>query len=172
MNDVPEIREAAQDDAVKVIAFFQKIYGETDFMLFEAGEAVPSEQQQRKGIADGLQNRSGAMFLCECGSEKEVAGIAFGLRGVPKSQRHLLRLVLGIAREHWGKGIGTRLMQAIEAWAVAENIRRLELSVHDSNLRARALYLRLGFVPEGRKIGSLLIGGQERDELLMAKRLH
>jgi GNAT superfamily N-acetyltransferase len=46
-----------------------------------------------------------------------------------------------------GKGIGTRLMEAVFDWARAQGFRSVSLEVVDTNPLARRLYERLGFAP-------------------------
>jgi GNAT superfamily N-acetyltransferase len=46
-----------------------------------------------------------------------------------------------------GKGIGTRLMEAVFDWACERGFRSLSLEVVDTNPAARRLYERLGFAP-------------------------
>jgi len=53
-----------------------------------------------------------------------------------------------VARDARGHGIGSALMQAIEAEAVARGYEQVRLDVIDSNWRAKALYLRLGYTVE------------------------
>lgn len=53
-----------------------------------------------------------------------------------------------VARAARGQGIGSALMQAIEAEAVARGYEQVRLDVIDSNWRAKALYLRLGYAVE------------------------
>ncbi|KAB8192682.1 GNAT family N-acetyltransferase [Nonomuraea phyllanthi] len=48
-------------------------------------------------------------------------------------------------------GIGTLLIRAAEQRILARGLHRAELSVEESNPRARALYERLGYVAHGRK---------------------
>ena len=55
---------------------------------------------------------------------------------------------LGVAREAWGTGVGEALVAAVEAAAVEQGAHALVLSVIASNGAARALYARLGFVPD------------------------
>ena len=56
---------------------------------------------------------------------------------------------LYVAPEHRSQGVGSRLMGAAEELARALGGRRLELRVERSNLRARALYDRLGYIEAG-----------------------
>ena len=53
-----------------------------------------------------------------------------------------------VVRGARGHGIGSALMQAIEAEAVARGYEQVRLDVIDSNWRAKALYLRLGYTVE------------------------
>lgn len=52
---------------------------------------------------------------------------------------------LCVAAEARGRGVGTALIEALVRSPAAEGYRELHLEVIDSNLRARALYERLGF---------------------------
>ncbi len=52
---------------------------------------------------------------------------------------------LAVERDWRGQGLGTRLIEALAAEARARGYSRLRLDVADHNLRARALYERLGF---------------------------
>ena len=53
-----------------------------------------------------------------------------------------------VVRGARGQGIGSALMRAIETEAVARGYEQVRLDVIDSNWRARALYLRLGYAIE------------------------
>jgi ribosomal protein S18 acetylase RimI-like enzyme len=69
------------------------------------------------------------------------------------SLAHLLTdLTIAVAPEAQGKGVGRRLFQALldHVTVSMPHITRVELFARDSNTRARALYVSLGFVEEGR----------------------
>ena len=57
---------------------------------------------------------------------------------------------LFVAEEARGTGLGTRLIWALADRARAQGYRQMRLEVVDTNLRAKALYHRLGFVAAGR----------------------
>ena len=57
---------------------------------------------------------------------------------------------MGVLARFAGRGIGTALLESMQEWARGRGLRRLELSVISHHLRAIALYLRTGFVIEGR----------------------
>ncbi|MBX7077788.1 MAG: GNAT family N-acetyltransferase [Nannocystaceae bacterium] len=54
-----------------------------------------------------------------------------------------------------GRGHGTAAIQAAVAWARERGFRFVMLEVNDRNVRARALYQRLGFVAQARRTMSL-----------------
>jgi ribosomal protein S18 acetylase RimI-like enzyme len=47
-----------------------------------------------------------------------------------------------------GRGVGTALLEAADAWACGRGYRTMTLNVFATNDRARRLYERLGYVPE------------------------
>lgn len=83
---------------------------------------------------------------------------------------HVVRLTIAVHEGHQGRGIGRALMEALLAWARAnERVEKVELQVRSSNARAIALYRSLGFVEEGRKTRRLKIGpGDYLDDVYMA----
>ena len=56
--------------------------------------------------------------------------------------------VLAVAASAEGQGVGRLLLEAAETWTREQGLRMLTLNVFAANARARAVYERLGFVPE------------------------
>jgi GNAT superfamily N-acetyltransferase len=56
--------------------------------------------------------------------------------------------MLAVTEQAGGKGVGSALMRAAEAWARDQGYDRLTLTVFDANHAARAVYEHLGYVPE------------------------
>jgi ribosomal protein S18 acetylase RimI-like enzyme len=54
-----------------------------------------------------------------------------------------------VAPEARGRRIGTRLLEAAEAWAQARGAKRLELAVSDVSAAARRVYERAGYAYDG-----------------------
>ncbi|MDX8343661.1 GNAT family N-acetyltransferase [Rossellomorea sp. YZS02] len=103
----------------------------------------------------------------------EVDGKVVGLCGLNQGigrRSHTGSLFVFIDEEYHGKGIGTGLIQ--NAIDLADNwlmIERIELTVIDSNAKAKALYERLGFENEGFKHGSIVQNGRYAGEYCMAR---
>jgi ribosomal protein S18 acetylase RimI-like enzyme len=59
---------------------------------------------------------------------------------------------LAVRHDYWGRGVGTSLMAAAEAWARARGLGQLRLDVYEFNDRARTLYERLGYTTHSREL--------------------
>jgi RimJ/RimL family protein N-acetyltransferase len=82
---------------------------------------------------------------------------------------HCGTLGMGLLPDYRGKGLGRRLMQATLDVAQGEGFVRVELMTHADNLRAIALYEKLGFVHEGVTRDSVCIDGRFVDSVVMAR---
>jgi RimJ/RimL family protein N-acetyltransferase len=161
------IRAATPEDASSVIALLQRLYSETSFLLYDPAESIPRVEDYAKRIADGRAKESFVILVAEnCDG---LIGLISGGRGNAKRNRHSLFLVLGVLQAQWHRGVGRSLLEAIENWAFAHDIHRLELTVRMDNERALQLYEKMGFLREGTKRHSLRIDGRFVDEHYMSK---
>jgi putative acetyltransferase len=94
-----------------------------------------------------------ARFALE-GSFVAIAdGAIVGQISVQPSSHGYAEIGMLVAREWRGRGVGTALMEAGIAWARARgNIHKLSLSVFAHNAAGIALYKKVGFVEEGRRV--------------------
>ena len=65
---------------------------------------------------------------------------------------HVGHLGMGLLPEYRGKGVGERLLRASIDAARAAGFERIELAVYGRNVRAAALYRKVGFVHEGTRV--------------------
>lgn len=77
-------------------------------------------------------------------------------------------LGMGVIDGFRGKGIGIALMRATLAQAKQAGFTRVELTVREDNLRAKALYEKVGFTVEGVKRKAALFDGKYYDLILMS----
>ena len=99
------------------------------------------------------------------------------VRLVPSSDRvedaHVLGIVgLAVAPSARRLGVGAALLEFVEAEARRRGARKLALHVLGTNDGAYRLYLRCGYVVEGRLRQEHLIDGEYVDAIVMAKFLH
>jgi RimJ/RimL family protein N-acetyltransferase len=128
--------------------------GETTFMSREPGEFTIGEEKERQLLADWKADPDYFFNLAEVGGE--IVGTCHA--SVPNTRaryRHRVSLAIGIRKDHWGLGIGRRLMEAAIAWArTKEGVTQVELGVDTTNERAIALY---------RAVGMEIVGTLPRD---------
>ena len=169
------IREATPRDTSSLLALKRRLAEETKFLLLEPDE-VPGEQALGDLLRTVNRTDNAAWFIAETGGEaasNDGGNEAIGMLGVTGGSlarnRATAKLFLGIAKQHWGRGLGRGLLSAAEDWARDKSVRRLELTVNTENERARTLYKRMGFVTEGRMRAALVVDGKPVDEYLMGK---
>ncbi|MFR0355143.1 GNAT family N-acetyltransferase [Streptomyces sediminimaris] len=94
-----------------------------------------------------------------------AVGMASGLPGAAESKE--LRSVWVSSRAR-GRGIGNRLVAAIETWALASGAAALKLAVLADNEPAIALYRRHGFMATGEP-GAVLPDGAAGEQVMVKK---
>jgi RimJ/RimL family protein N-acetyltransferase len=77
-------------------------------------------------------------------------------------------LGMGVVDGYREQGVGTALISATLAAAKAAALTRVELTLHQHNLRAMKLYEKMGFVVEGVKRRGVCIDGEFEDLICMA----
>ena len=162
------IRHIDLSDAAAYGSLCRRLDGETVFRLYEPGERAERMDIYQEEIQRFLSNSQSTIFIAE-----EEPGILVGyLQAIgreAKRIRHVISVNVGILQEYTGKGIGGRLFAELESWAGKKGIRRIDLTVMESNIPAQKLYHRLGFVVEGIKRRSMRIGETYVDEIFMSK---
>jgi ribosomal protein S18 acetylase RimI-like enzyme len=84
------------------------------------------------------------------------------------TRSHIGVLGMGLLPTARQKGVGRRLMEAAIAKAWSNGLTRIELTVRDDNLNAKALYESLGFQVEGLRRKGSVIGDEAHDVWAMA----
>jgi ribosomal protein S18 acetylase RimI-like enzyme len=94
------------------------------------------------------------------------------LRGRPEpASSHRTLLGMGVRHDLRRAGLGTRLVQEALAWARASGFAWVDLEVLSQNHKARALYVRTGFVETGEVPDLYRIEGQSVGAVSMSLRL-
>jgi len=162
-----EIREATIADAAELINLFTALDSEAEFMMMEPGERKLTTEKQIEIISE--IEKSNSRVLLVASDKGKLVGFLGGTGGIANRNRHSIHIAMGVLASHWGKKIGTKLLEALLSWAEQNNFHRIELTVIENNHRAKSLYQKLGFKFEGVKHNSLLVGGSYVNEHYMAK---
>ena len=111
----------------------------------------------REGVAQFVAlDRGRVVGWCDVSPDRHPATAHTGYLGI------------GLLPEYRGRGIGRRLISACLRKAKENGLERVDLSVNGSNVRARALYERVGFRLEGVRRKAAKYDGRYEDELMMA----
>lgn len=163
------IRRIRECDAEKFTVLSRKVESSSNFMLWEEGERniTPEEQRERINILD--KSKNSAILVAEYGDE--LVGFIVAIGGSARRNKHSVYLVIGVLEDYRGQGIGTKLFEEAEKWAMIHKIHRLELTAATRNNAGLSLYKKMGFEIEGTKRHSLFIDGNFVDEYYMAKLL-
>lgn len=164
------IREVKPEDAESFNWLMKQVETEADFMLMEPGERKGSSEQQRKWL-ERMDKESNSTVLVAEQEGGQLVGYLAVIGGDTRRTKHSAYLVIGILKEYTGRGIGTKLFQRLEEWAITHNILRLELTVVTQNEAGVSLYKKMGFEIEGIKGNSLMKDDTLFDQYFMSKLL-
>lgn len=166
MSDPIVIRPARESDAVALTAYIAAIVAERLPVLF-AREHPPSVEQVAAMIARHAEDERSCLLLAYDGDA--VGGMLDFSSLARPQQRHVGSFGMSVARLARGRGVGTRLVRALIAFAAAHGYRRIELEVFATNTAAIRLYEREGFAHEGRRHGAVMVGKEAVDLVMMGR---
>ncbi|GED68474.1 acetyltransferase [Brevibacillus reuszeri] len=162
------IRSANLADAEELSALRVQIDGETENMDREPGEAfidVPGFERIIQTDAESPRN----LFLVAV-VHNRIVGFS-RCEGVHlKRFAHKVEFGVCVCKEFWGYGIGKNLLKQSIEWADANGIKKMTLSVVETNEKAIELYKRLGFEIEGMlKNDRILADGNYYSAIIMGR---
>lgn len=160
-----EIRPATLKDAPELARYYAELLAER--LPFVLENPPPTLEQEQAFVRDHAGDDA-LLLVAHVGAR--VVGLSAWRVGRHPQHAHVCAFGISVAAPYRGNGLGTRLIAQGEAWCRRRGSRRIELEVIDGN-PAVALYERLGFQHEGRRRGAVTVGDEDRDVLLLAKRL-
>lgn len=158
---ITQIRQLRKEDAQAYLEMLNQLDTETQMMMYEAGERLQSIEK--------LEGRLEASHIWTCGiiQDEKIIGFISVERGIPNRIRHCGYIVIGILASAQRKGYGKQLFTQAIAYAKANHLTRLELTVMKTNSGAIHLYQKVGFQIEGEKKQSMYVDGVYIDEWTM-----
>ncbi|HXY98793.1 MAG TPA: GNAT family protein [Stellaceae bacterium] len=163
MNAAPVIiRPARLDDIPSLYACLDAVAREARYLAFFEAPAFAQSQAYWTEMIE-----RGCPFQAVLDGTRAVGWS--DVTPVPRpAYAHCGTLGIGLHADYRGRGIGRKLLEATVAAAWRYGLERIELTVFISNLRARLLYEKAGFLPEGVLRRHRKVNGVYEDSLFMA----
>ena len=139
------VRSPEEKDVMPMLEYLRTVAGETDFLMNYPEETSKYTPEGEKALFERV-NSSDLEAMPVCFIDGRIAGNCMITFNGRIKTRHRASVAIALKREFWGQGIGTRLMQ--EMIRIAEEkdyVTQLELDFIEGNLRAKALYEKMGF---------------------------
>ncbi|MGB6778455.1 MAG: GNAT family N-acetyltransferase [Planococcus citreus] len=158
-----EIQDAAQLEKVRL-----QIDGETENMDRERGEAYLDATAFKRLIGEDATSCRNLFLVAEVGGQ--IAGFSRCEGNALNRTKHQVEFGVGVLKEYWGYRIGRKLLESSIHWADAQEIKKMNLKVLESNEKAIELYKQCGFRVEGvLKMDKRLADGNYYDTVLMGR---
>ena len=157
------ITRAVPDDAEELLEFLRLVGSETDNLTFGAEGLPITVEQERAFLAAQAENFP--MFVAR--ADGRIVG-DIGLQGSTRERmKHRMSFGISVAKECWGQGVGSALLQAAIDFARSAGVAVISLEVRSDNVRAIALYEKFGFRKIGHFPDFFRVGGESVDFDLM-----
>ena len=159
-------RNPMPEEAEKIVAFYNRMGGESTFLSFVEDEYPLSVKEEEDYIRSLEGNANNVMFLALDGNE--IVGLSTITSTHKIKSRHEGELGIVIKKKYHGQGIGTKLIRMAIDWCKGNDVTtRIHLDVSADNLTAISIYLKLGFIMEGCLKNQTLIDGIYYDTYVM-----
>lgn len=163
------VRTAKVEDASRTLQIQKEVVAEGIFLTTTSEEFDKTVDQQRDWIDKILRNDQETMLVAE--TSTGIVGWIVFLSPNRIRLSHTGSVGMMIEKKYRNSGIGKLLMKGILDWAELNPfIKKVSLGVFSTNERAIALYKKMGFTEEGRKIKEFKMeNGNYIDDVLMCK---
>ena len=140
------IRSPRDEDIPGMLEYLYKSAGETDFILRYPEECAGRYTPEDEKILFDRMNASDTEAMLVCIVDGKVAGNCDIKWNNRIKTGHRARVAIALLKDYWNQGLGTRMFQ--ELIRIAEEhdqLIQMELEFIEGNVRARALYEKMGF---------------------------
>jgi RimJ/RimL family protein N-acetyltransferase len=162
------IRSATETDAKTLSELRVKIDGETENLDREKGEAYIDEAEFEQIINNDTSSINNLFLVAEV--DGRLVGFSRCEGNKLKRTSHKVEFGVCVLKEFWGYGIGKNLLKESINWADTIGIKKINLSVIETNENAIKLYEQNGFEVEGiLKKDKLLSDGNYYNTIMMGR---
>lgn len=141
------LRCPVTSDAEELSKLRVEIDGETEYLDREAGEDFRSPDDYKLMIQDDLASETSLFLVAEV--DGTIIGYTRCIGSKLQRFRHKADFGICILKAYWGHGIGAIMLDNIIRWADTIGLKKISLSVVQTNISAIQLYKKFGFIEEG-----------------------
>ncbi|MEF9942526.1 MAG: GNAT family protein [Lachnospiraceae bacterium] len=165
MNNI-EFREPVIEDAEAIVAFYNRVGGETSYLSFEKDEYPRDVKAERENIEETNAHATSTMLLAlDAGKIVAIGTISSGNK---IKARHEGELGIVVEEAHQGQGIGSEIIRRLIEFSRGNGVTtRIRLDTRTDNRLAVKLYISFGFEIEGCLKNSTLLDGVYYDLYVM-----
>lgn len=160
------IRKPELNDADDIIDYLNIVGGESDNLLFGAGEFRLTVEQERAHIENINKDTNCLMILGTI--DNKIVSVAQISAPNRKRIEHNSEIAISVKKEYWGIGVGSAMMKELIQFAKEHiSIKNISLGVRSINHNAIKLYEKYGFQKIGVHKHYFNVNGNYYDEILM-----
>lgn len=161
------IRYPEIGDEKEMCRYINELSREKTFVRFQGEEiSLKDETEYLKSQIEKINEKKAITLLVFY--QNKIIAIS-GINMMDKTEKHIGRLGISVAKDFRGEGIGKLLMKLILEKAKKEIplLRIVVLEVYSTNGIARGMYKKLGFVEYGRLPNGIIRKDRFEDSILM-----
>lgn len=141
------LRCPTENDAAQLSELRVSIDGETEYLDREPGEGLLTPEDFKNIIHKDSMEEKTLFLVAEL--DGKIVGFARCVGSGLSRFRHKAEFGICILKAYWGYAIGKVLLENILIWADTVGIKKISLTVVETNTKAIQLYKHYGFVEEG-----------------------
>ena len=160
------LREAQGTDAGAVLAYLNRVGGESDNLLF-GKDGFPLPVEREAAFLERQRQEARSILVLGFAGEELVCVASCDALTARERVAHRAGLSVTVGRGFWGLGIGRKAMETLISFAKGAGLEVLQLEVRSDNERAVALYEHLGFEKMGLYKKFMKVDGRDFDAWYM-----
>jgi RimJ/RimL family protein N-acetyltransferase len=144
------IRPPEINDAANLLASFQRLTRETDYLLFTQRESLELDIASEEDYIQSYIDNPNQLLLVAIVKGRIIGSVNVNHSGLYK-KAHTAEMGIAVERQWNNMGIGRRLITAMLRWAdERQGLHMIYLHVFSPNEKAMQLYRNFGFMECGR----------------------
>jgi len=143
------IEQPTAEHAEEIIQHSKQIFSSSDQLLTTVEEYMISTESEMEWINKTNSNPNSLLLIAKL--DKKIVGFLFFISHSKKKISHSGEFGVNVRPDFQGLGIGSALIHSLLKWArLNRQIEKVVLQVFATNKKAIDLYIKLGFIEEGR----------------------